>query len=967
MKTLIVLVCWAIAGYFIGKVINQAAKKETFNLKRTIIGAIFLALPFPIFWVLGFSAEMFWYDQLGYSARFWKVVWLAKLTPVVAAVVYGLVMYLLTLPLRKSRWTRIWPEAVGALTGLIVFRVAWQTVMQYLNGVDVGTVDPIFGKDIGFYLFTLPIYNMMYWSLMFLASVLVVIGIVHLVEVHPEDRYSNRHKMYNDDDRRHSCNVISYNIGWLLIVMAFGFWLDKFDLLTSSWGSFTGVNYVSDHVRIPAYGILQWVCLLAGILMFFPALLRKIPFVGRFRVGDEAESAIPAGSILCVPALLFLVYVIGFWVCAPITYYLKVKPNEYACEEPYIKHNIAFTRAAFNLGQDVLTEHDVKLSDRVTAETVQSYQDVLSQVRLLDWRPHEEVLHELQRGRTYYRIGDVDVDRYWIGGKYTQVMIGPREMDMSALPDGAKTFINTHMRYTHGLGVSVASVSDFEDCRAKLLVRDVPPKTDHPELTAPEWSIYFGELTDSHVYVNTTEQELHYEGDNVDHFSTYQGLGGVPITSFWRRLVFAYELDGLRLFTASAITPQTRVMYQRNIFSRAKSLAPFLTYDQDPYVVIAPTVTNMDGTDEINAPHGLFYIMDAYTSSTHYPYSEPYRTHEHDGNPNKDLDGVNYVRNSVKVVVDAYNGTVKFYISDPTDPIIQMWSKIFPGMFLPLSVMPSELRAHIRYPEDIFNVQARMYARYHMTNPSRFYSDSDRWVRATETYHQESQHRVQPYYIMWRAPESQQPEYVIMAPFTPKDTNVMVGWLAARCDQPNYGQLLAYKFPKEQTVLGPQQFDARMDQHDQLSALFSLWDQKGSTVIRGNVLVIPLGDTYINVKPIYLQAQGAKFPELKRVVVGNSSGIGFGTSLSEALDDFLHKGGLRGESRIVGMPESINVESRGFALPTEVAQYQTLATAANKAFEQYLKLQGEGKFVEAAQELEKVRGYLQQLTGQAGD
>jgi uncharacterized membrane protein (UPF0182 family) len=506
-----------------------------------------------------------------------------------------------------------------------------------------------------------------------------------------------------------------------------------------------------------------------------------------------------------------------------------VKPNELAKESPYIDYNIQHTREAYNL--NMIKEVSFPAGEKLTAQNIQSNQATINNIRIWDERPLLQTYNQLQSIRLYYEFNDVDVDRYQVNGSYRQVMLSGRELDVNALPPQANTWVNRHLIYTHGYGLTMNPVNKVtSEGLPDLLIKDLPPVIDfdmrieHPE-------IYYGEKTDGYVLVKTKTEEFDYPKGDENVYTHYEGTGGVPINSFTRRVLFSLEfLDPQILFTTS-LEPESRIMYNRRIDRRVRAIAPFLDYDGDPYLVVSGGRLN--------------WIQDAYTTSNMYPYST--RSYDYF---NK---GLNYIRNSVKVVIDAYNGDVSFYMIDQKDPIVRTYSSIFPGLFKPFSEMPDDLKKHIRYPKDLFKIQANVYSTYHMKEAQVFYNQEDLWQTPNEIYATKKQ-KMEPYYIIIRLPQEKSEEFVLMLPFTPSNKDNMIAWLAARCDMPDYGDLIVYKLPKDKLIFGPMQIEARVDQQTSISSQLTLWGQRGSSVIRGNLLVIPIEDNFIYVEPVYLQA-----------------------------------------------------------------------------------------------------------------
>jgi hypothetical protein len=660
------------------------------------------------------------------------------------------------------------------------------------------------------------------------------------------------------------------------------------------------------------------------------------------RIDTSRSQAIPLAAMA---ALIGVVYIIGLGIIPGLFQWLRVEPNEMTFEKPYIRHNIEFTRHGFKLHE--VEEKEFPAKERLTRATVNNNEDLFDNIRLWDWRALDAVYKQFQEIRLYYEFRDIDIDRYRFGDTYGQVMVSAREMQVGNLPAGSQTFVNRRFKYTHGFGLTMNRVSKFTPTGLpNFLIRDIPPVSRHPELEVTQPRIYYGELTDSYVVANSKEGEFDYPSGEKNIYNHYDGTGGVELSSLWRKFLFGWKFDGTKFFVSGNPTRQSRIMFRRDIKERVRTLAPFLEFDRDPYVVLS------EGK--------VYWIMDAYTTSRYYPYSEPFSSQEEieiqRGNRTQSLynqavqhlGGVNYLRNSVKVVVDAYNGNVDLYIYDEDDAIIRVWERIFPNLFKSRDQMPMELKRHVRYPVDMLLTQGLVYAKYHMTDPTVFYNQEDLWIRATEKYYNSVQ-PVSPYYIMWQRPERDNTEFVLMLPFTPKKRQVLIGWIAGMCDPQNYGKFLAYKFPKEKRVLGPQQVETKIDQDRFLSGQLTLWDQRGSNVIRGNVLAIPVDKTLIYVEPIYLQAETAAYPELRLVAVMHGDDLSYAENFDEALQGLFE-----------GQPPA----AKKIAAPA--ASVEQLIEQANSAFESYLTALGEKRFEDASGQLESLEQSLEQLREQAG-
>ncbi|MBD3222386.1 UPF0182 family protein, partial [bacterium] len=643
----------------------------------------------------------------------------------------------------------------------------------------------------------------------------------------------------------------------------------------------------------------------------------------------------PLTPLLGVGAILLAWWFLAQGVVPRAIQWLRVEPNEITLEEPYISRNIEFTRAAFAL--DRVEGREFEARERFDRSMVEGNPRIFENVRLWDWRALDAVYKQFQEIRLYYEFNDVDIDRYRIDGALRQVMVSGREMELENLAAGSQTFVNRHFKYTHGYGMTMAKVNEFtEEGLPNLLIKDIPPVSRDEELRVDRPEIYYGELTREYAVVNTEEAEFDYPKGDENAYVRYAGSGGVAMSGLWRRFVFGYKLGGTPLLLSGYPQEGSRIMYRRQVRERLQAVAPFLTFEADPYIVLH------DGR--------LSWIVDAYTTSTRYPYSEPFRAVEDrgDGIPRpiddataSEVRGANYLRNSVKAVVDAYDGSVRLFVYEPDDPVIRVWRRIFPDLFLDRDDMPETLRAHVRYPVGMLLIQGLVFAKYHMTDPAVFYNQEDLWVRATEKYYGHVQ-PVEPYYIIWEPPGSDSPEFILMLPFTPKNRQVLIGWIAGMSDPGSYGRFLAYKFPKERRVIGPQQVETKIDQDRHLSGQLTLWDQRGSRVIRGNVLAIPVAGTLLYVEPIYLQAETAAYPELRLVAAMYDDQLSYAQSFDDAI------AGLYGEA----------------AATAELSAAAPLADQvqrAQDALDRYLGALGERRFEASSDALAELASALQAL------
>ncbi|MBI1986858.1 MAG: UPF0182 family protein [Nitrospinae bacterium] len=711
---------------------------------------------------------------------------------------------------------------------------AWETWLRYVESVPFGQKDPLFGREVSFYVFTLPLWRQLHsWFMLVVFFSLLGTGVAYFLE--GKIWVNQRGVNVSGRAKRH----LSLLGGLGVAGLAIGFYLGRYELLYSSRSMIFGASYADVEALLPALTVLSILAGIGSILFFFYS----------FR---------PQGLLPWVTlGLLAVAYILGGHLYPLLLQRLVVLPNELGKETPYIARNIVYTRQAYGL-EDV-EERRLSAEAALGWQDLQENQSTLQNIRLWDRQPLLETFSQIQEIRTYYAFASVDNDRYRFNGDYRQVMLSPREISSSNLP--SRTWINEHQVFTHGYGLTLGLVNRVTaEGLPELLIKDIPPATTvNLKVERPE--LYYGELTDPYVFLRTRSKEFDYPAGEENVYSQYQGRGGVPLSSSFRKALFALRFGSLKTFLSQDITSESRALFYRRIDRRVRRIAPFLRYDRDPYLVISGG--------------RLYWIYDAYTTTDRYPYSLPIR-------------GVgNYIRNSVKAVIDAYHGEVKFYIADPRDPIIRTYSRIFPGTFLPLEAMPEDLRRHLRYPEDLFALQTHLYATYHMTTPQVFYNKEDLWEIPSGIG--KEGRPMEPYYMIMKLPQEKREEFILMSPFNPKGKDNLAAWMVAKCDLPEYGKLVVYRFPKQKLVYGPKQIEARINQDAEISRQVSLWDQRGSQVILGTLLVIPVKESLIYVQPLYLKAENGKIPELKRVIVAYENHISMEETLEEALSKLFQR------------------------------------------------------------------------------
>ncbi len=719
---------------------------------------------------------------------------------------------------------------VGVLFGLGQ-AASWETYLLWIYGGSFGQVDPIFGRDIGFYVFSLPAWRAIVNAVL---AVVILCGIVGAALSWLQGTLDLRRP--GDAIPPSLVRLGSLLLGVFLLTKAFDYWLGRYELLLRPYGAVFGLGYTGMHVRLP----LQWLMVVAtsaGALLALASWKVK-------------SWRLPVGAVI----LLFGGSLLGSMV--PDFYQrLRVRPDELRLERPYLEHNIALTRQAYGL--DRVTAKPFPAKTPLDAGAVARNQATFSNIRLWDTGPLLDTYRQLQVIRLYYDFPDVDIDRYDFPTGRRQVMLAAREIVPSLLPSNARTWVNQRLQFTHGFGAVMSPVTEFQgEGLPQFFVKDIPPASP-VGLEIQEPRIYFGERTDDYVIVNGAAEEFDHPKGDENVTNRYAGKGGVPLGSVLRRLLLAWNFRDLNLLISGNLRADSRILFRRSIRERIETIAPFLKLDRDPYLVVSKG--------------RLYWMQDAYTTSSTYPYAEPVAA----------LD-INYVRNSVKIVVDAYDGTVAFYAVDEHEPVLEAYRRIFPGVFRPIAEMPEDLRRHVRYPEGLFYIQAEMYRTYHMTNPDVFYNKEDLWAFPTENAGG-ARTPVAPYYVIMKLPGGEREEFILMQPMTPSNRNNMVAWLAARCDDPGYGDLVEFEFPKERLVYGPQQIEARIDQDTVISQQLSLWNQMGSKVIRGNLLVIPVEDALVYVEPLYLRSEQGQIPELKRVIVAYGDRVVMEPTLEAAL------------------------------------------------------------------------------------
>lgn len=822
--------------------------------------------------------EVWWFEAVDFTQVFWtRLTWQIVIW-VITFVVYFLVLwsnYRLAMTKASSslrlvvngNWEvnsrKVINYSAFVLLGLISLMAAtasidaWETVLKYLHASDFSSKEPIFGRDIGFYVFRLPLYeHIRYWLWgLVISSAMVSIltysfndamlsasprGLANAPSAIALDRRTRRGMSLSQSAKVH-LSLLSVAIA---LLVAWGFWLARFQLLYSPSGVVFGAGYTDVHAKLLAYKLLSVLAVSVAVLLIISLGQRRL--------------TLPLSGIgLFFLALLLINYFYPWFVQQFI-----VNPNELAKEKPYIAHNIKYTQAAYHL--DDVQRQNFAAEAQLNLQSLANNQATIDNIRLWDYRPLLSTYQQLQEIRLYYKFKDVDVDRYDLNGNYQQIMLSARELDFNRVPQEAQTWVNQRLKYTHGYGLVMSPVNRVTPSGLpELYLKDIPPvSTVDLKLDRP--AIYYGEQTEHYIFTGTKTPEFDYPLGDANAFTNYNGKGGVKLSSVWRRLAYAYDLRSLKILISNYLTNQSQIHYYRQIQTRVKQIAPFLSFDHDPYPVV------------INGR--LQWIIDAYTTSDRYPYSKPVV----ESKVLPENSGVNYLRNSVKAVVDAYDGTVQFFVVDEADPVLATYRQIFPNLFVPRQAIPPEIKAHFRYPLDLFKLQAQIYLAYHMSDPEVFYNREDLWNLPQQTY-ENNQLVMEPYYLMVKLPGEEQAGFILILPFTPAKRDNAIAWMAARSNGEDYGKLLLYNFPKQKLVYGPRQIEARIDQTPEISQQFTLWSQAGSKVIRGDLLIIPVEQSLLYIEPVYLRAEQGELPELKRVIVVYDKEVVMEQNLEQAL------------------------------------------------------------------------------------
>lgn len=876
----------------------------TKNILRFIIPVLLVLVLVGIFsdWII----EWLWLDNLGYDQVFWTIKVtqsLLLLSALAVALLYVLpnmrvlgkkfsTMNFGQSPLAQLNLHEISTNKIknvfyglGAFISVffsLAFFMRWDTYFRFHWNEMFGQVDPIFGNDIGFYLFRLPFIELIQNSLTSLVFFITIATIIlYVYSGALSIRSTTKEISAISGVKKH----ISINLGIWLLLLSWGYYLDRYNLLYNANGAVYGAGYVDMNIRLPVIWILCILCFGLALFSFFQM------YKSRFKW-------LIIGGIATI-----LIGGVGNGLLPGVIQQFVVAPSELQLEEPYLEHSIEQTRNAYALDAMQIQPYSAQPSEEMSWDTIDENEQTIENIRLWDPRLLIQTYRQLQEIRLYYQFYNVDVDRYQTDEGYMQMMVAARELS-EQLPEQADTWVNRRLQYTHGYGLVMSPVAQ-EGLQGdpRLTIKDIPPVSELGlDITQP--AIYYGQHNDDYKIVNTNVQELDYPQGDQNVYTNYQGSSGVNIGNFFTQLLFSWNFGDINILLTDYINDDSKIIFWKRIQDRVKKIAPFLKLEDDPYVVLN------EGK--------LYWMQDAYTTSPDYPYSEPYNGQ------------YNYIRNSVKVVVDAYNGSVEFYVSDEEDPILNIYRDIFPDMFKPIDEMPGTLQQHVRYPIHMFKAQLEKYNEYHMVEPQVFYNNEDLWTRPNEKYGGQSI-KMEPYYVLTKLPGQEELQYLLISPLTPNNRDNMIGWIAANSDYPNYGEVSVYQLPKDRLILGPAQIEARIDQDTEISRQLALWDQRGSRVIRGNLMVIPIEDSFIYVEPVFLIAEGVDIPQLQRVIATTGDKIAMQPTLWQSIEALYGKR----EERIASaeIDTSIAPPSTQAAGPTpaEFTEVQSLWNDANEA------------------------------------
>lgn len=933
-----------------GAIMETQSTKKKITFKKitiTIIFMVIIAVLSSFGKLLDFWTDFLWFKEVGYTSTYIKQVF-AKLyigIPFFVAFTVFIYIYLQRIKSNYYKYMNILTTkdeektlnqtmgVVSVLTALFFsFGIAnsfWMQILKFINSTSFNIKDPIFAKDIGFYVFTLPlvteIFTFLLGFIIFLMLITVVIYIVLISIRQPMDKeeLGSKIRRLRTDNSFASLQkrVMELALDQIMLIgvvffaiVALRSYLASFGLLYSETGAIYGAGFTDINVTLGVYRIQMVVSIVSAIALILARYKRNKKLAAFGPIALVAVYLLGIGAEMAVQAVI-------------------VSPNELARERKYITNSLEYTKMAYGL--DDIDVEEFSVDQDLTYDDLLDNQDTISNISLNDYRPTNEAYNQLQGLRNYYKFHDVDIDRYIIDGKLTQMFLSVRELDKEALDDNAKTWVNQHLKYTHGYGLTMSPVNKVTSSgQPSMVVRNVPPVSDYKELEVTVPQIYFGELTNDYVVVNTDEQEFDYPMGEELQTTKYQGTAGIKL-NFLNKVLYSIREGSFKLLVSGGVNSDSKIIINRNIMDRVNKIAPFLSYDEDPYAVV------------VNGK--IYYIIDGYTTTKYFPYAEPFN------------ENANYIRNSFKVIVDAYNGDVNYYIVDEKDPLVETYSKIFPKLFKPMSDMPKEFISHLRYPQTMFDIQAKMYGTYHTNQPDIFYNREDKWEIAKQNYQGKTQ-VMESLYFTFELPGEGKPEFVLSIPYTPTGKQNMTAFLVARNDGDNYGKLKLYEFPKSKTIIGPEQVEARISNNDVISRDLALWDSRGSQVLRGNILTIPINSSILYIEPLYIRADSEKaIPEVRRIIASYNDKVVMEDTLEKALTSLF--GGPSDpneqiESSVSDEPTDIEQMPVDSPLPEDEAG---LIKQANELYEQAQEALKSGSLSEYEKKINELGNILKRL------
>lgn len=915
------------------------------NARRFIIGIVvvlFIMISTSFNAIINFITEYKWFGELGFEKVFLTKLMTQLKIGIPVFIILTILIYLYLLSIKKDYYKKVnvvhsgisekRVNQIALVGGAFISFIAsttlasnlWFDILRFFNSTDFKISEPIFNKDVSFYIFKYPVFTKIYYMLISFIVLLAIVTVIFyvimmmlrrptLIEVNSGEEFGPR--QLNLDNGKKIFEIALRQLVILgvvfFLVLGLGYYLRSYDLLYSLRGVVYGASYTDIKITLFKFRAIMIIAFISALLLAIGVKRKKLRLA------------------ITGPVIMIIISIVGNLIALGVQNYV-VSPDEISKEREFIEYNIKYTQKAYGL--ENVEEKDFQAERALTLEDLNKNEETITNIRINDYRPTKLVYNQKQGIRHYYKFNNVDVDRYYIDGKYRQVFLSPRELDQGEIKEERQTFINKHLIYTHGYGIVMSPVNKItSEGLPEMLIKNIPPTTGTEGFEVERPEIYFGELTNDYIIVNTKEKEFDYPKGNSNVESTYGGNAGIKLSGI-NKLLYAYKQGSLKMLLSGNIDSESKIVLNRNIHDRVRKIMPYIEYDSDPYIVM----------DEGK----LYWIIDGYTVSSNYPYSEPISDSK-----------MNYIRNSVKVVIDAYNGDTTYYLADENDPIVKTYSKIFPQLFTSMDNMPAGLKSHIRYPQMLFDIQSDVYRIYHMEDPRVFYNQEDEWYIANEKYQNENQ-LIESNYLMMKLPDEEKEEFILSIPYTPKEKPNMTALLIGRNDGEHYGKLIVYKLPKSKNVYGPMQIENRIDSEPTISKEFTFWNQQGSSVIRGNLLTIPIENSLLYVEPIYLQADAKdSLPEVKRVIVAYGEKIVMEPTLEAALEKIFGKEEEKPKPDIPKPTEP----TRPIIPDDDTTDVSELIIRANDVFERSTEAQRQGDWAEYGRLIEELKAILNRL------